>query len=192
MKHSWRKQHDGIVAVLLDVDGVLSPFASSAADRAHWPADSWRSFILDGIYEIEWSAALVDRLREISETPGVATRWCTTWGRRAPAVLGPAIGLGAKWPVLDDAGGAFAVSPGWWKAQRAREALEEFTAVVWVDDFIDGWREARAELDEPGPRWWDTDRLLMISPASDRGLEPAHLDAVERFVRDRLDNREDP
>ncbi|WP_062465484.1 hypothetical protein [Demequina maris] len=109
-------------------------------------------------------------------------RWCTTWGRRAPAVLGPAIGLGADWPALDDAGGAFAVSPGWWKAERAREALEDFAAVVWIDDFIDGWREARDEFDEPGPRWWETDRLLMISPDSARGLEPAHLDAVERFV----------
>ncbi|WP_062297021.1 hypothetical protein [Demequina maris] len=182
MRHRRHQAEHATVAVLLDVDGAVSPFASTASDRAQWPADSWRSFVLDGIYVIEWSAALVDRLRAIAETPGVAMRWCTTWGRRAPAVLGPAIGLGADWPALDDAGGAFAVSPGWWKAQRAREALEDFAAVVWIDDFIDGWQEARDEFDEPGPRWWETDRLLMISPDSARGLEPRHLDTVDLLI----------
>ncbi|WP_062312753.1 HAD domain-containing protein [Demequina rhizosphaerae] len=182
MRHLWRKQHAGIVAVLLDVDGVVSPFPSTPANRAHWPADSWRCFLFGGVYEVEWSSALVDRLRAIAATPGVAMRWCTTWQDRAPEVLGREIGLGTDWPWLEDSGGAFAVSPGWWKAQRAREALEEFGAVVWVDDFIQGWLEAREELDEPGPRWWDTERLLMISPDSERGLEPAHLDATDRFI----------
>ncbi|MDN4483918.1 hypothetical protein [Demequina lignilytica] len=170
------------VALLVDVDGVIAPYDLPGAERTGWPASSWRTApVLFGM-EITWSGAMVERLARIAALPGVEPAWCTTWGFRAARYLGPAIGLGEDWPCLEgEGGGAFAVE-GWWKADRAREALATHAGVIWIDDLIDGWRDELAATGQPAPESWPGGRLLTVSPRPDRGLEPAHLDEAELFL----------
>lgn len=169
-------------AVLVDVDGVVSPYPSDSSDRAHWPARSWHEALLAGTLTLEWSGLLIDRLRAVAERPGVEMLWCTTWQHRAPRILGPAIGLGEDWPWLDDATGEWALTFHWWKAERARDALAAHDRVVWMDDFVDAWRDEAARVTTTEPRWWEDERLLALSPDPLRGLEPGHLDQVEAFL----------
>ncbi len=173
-------------AMLVDVDGVVAPYARPMSARDYWPDSSWRSAPFMMGLEIEWSGAMVSRLGEIASLPGVEPMWCTTWGSRAARWLGPAIGLGEDWPCLDGHGGGAFARAGWWKAERAREAVAKYDGVVWMDDLIDGWREELARSGQPAPEFWPGGRLLTISPSPDRGLEPRQLDEVEAFVQDVL------
>ncbi|WNM26175.1 hypothetical protein RN607_08175 [Demequina capsici] len=171
------------VAILMDVDGVVLPYVTPGERLAHWPAATSRIAPVLRDIEIRWSDAMIERLAVLTDLPGVQPMWCTTWGSRAATLLGPIIGLGQDWPCLEgDGGGAFAEA-GWWKADRAREAVAVHDAVVWVDDLIDGWRDEIADTGLPTPERWPGGRLLTVCPRPDRGLEPEHLDHIEEFVR---------
>ncbi|MDN4473729.1 hypothetical protein [Demequina zhanjiangensis] len=174
------------VALLLDVDGVLCPFAAPDAPRDHWPADTWRVEPIEDLLDVEWSTAVVDRLRDLTGRPDVEGLWCTTWTWRAPRMLGGVLGLGEDWEYLDHSGGRAFAEVGWWKAVRAREALALYDGVVWIDDLLDSWRDELAIEGAPAPEFWPGGRLLTLSPAPDRGIEPHHLDAAEAFIEDVL------
>ena len=174
------------VVILLDVDGVVCPFSGPGAPRDHWPADTWRVEPIEDLLDVEWSTAVIDRLRALTSRTGVEARWCTTWTWRAPMMLGPILGIGADWDYLDNVGGRAFAEVGWWKAMRAREALRVFDGVVWFDDLLDAWREELALSGAPAPEFWPGGRLLTVSPAPDRGIESHHLDVAERFVDDVL------
>ena len=173
------------VAILVDVDGVLSPFPGPDSCRDHWPASDWKHDDVGGTLGIEWSSGVIERLRTLTDLPGVTAWWCTTWRSHAPRVLAPMIGLGADWDVCDVEGGAFAEG-GWWKSCCARDAVGMYDAVVWIDDMLDAWQAEMALSGGDGPEEWPGGRLLMVSPASDLGLEAHHLDQIEAFVRDAL------
>ncbi|MDP9794377.1 hypothetical protein J2S43_002889 [Catenuloplanes nepalensis] len=159
---------------LLDVDGVIN------AKKPGWGGPPLRRDVYspgdDYTYPLRFAPALIVRLRELIEAERVEVRWCTTWCpeahllERAWSLPPLAVALtqrplprGAEcWPL---------------KYRAARDVLDvEGRRLIWTDD------EA---LPRPGP---DRDaltaggRALLIAPDSRRGLQPADLDAIDRFT----------
>lgn len=162
---------------LLDVDGVLN------ADRPGWGgdvADGWAR-AGHGRFWIRWSPAAVRRILEIDGTGAVEVRWATTWVPWIEQIEG-LLGL-PQWAVAWDGPheglGSPAIPTPLRKVQTALSVVEEERRpLVWTDDDV---------IPSHGPLH---DRLvnagvpcLLVSPSTRAGLQPDHLDAVEKFLR---------
>jgi site-specific DNA recombinase len=152
---------------LLDVDGVLN------ATRPGWGTAprNGRAWTGGIEYPIRWAAALVDRITTMHRDGLVHIRWCSTWCADADQIerlLGlPRFERAWTEPHTPDTA----------KLAEARAVLANGERLIWTDD-----TEAPAggalydELTRDG-------RALLIAPATSRGLQPAHLDTIERFTR---------
>ncbi|GGN38972.1 hypothetical protein FHR83_006821 [Actinoplanes campanulatus] len=67
------------------------------------------------------------------------------------------------------------------KLEAALTVLDEDRPLVWVDD-----EEAAAarRLSPAIARAERLGRALLVTPASDRGLQPEHLDRIEAFLKE--------
>jgi hypothetical protein len=150
------------VILFLDIDGVLNALSSR-----HGFKDGRRR-VVDG-FELNLSRRLGQRLRDLD----AEVRWLTTWGDRANAV-GALIGLPHYTVAARPHGGAS--SAGSWKLDAVRShTVREPRPFVWVDD------EA---IDEQAAEWVTSCgvRSLLVRPRPNRGLAPADLDEIERFI----------
>lgn len=119
--------------VLLDVDGVLAPLASTDSPsiliRGDW--SNWR--ILE-------SAA--DWLRNLITKDDIEIRWATMWeDRAAPIAAALDVDLGYEtFPESADQGV-------WIKNERVLTLLEEghYEKIVWIDDEHDDYSRGLAE-----------------------------------------------
>lgn len=122
---------------------------------------------------MRWAPALVDRIRQLHTNGTVQVRWATTWCAYAAQ-------LERLWrfPVLERAftqplTGTAADEA---KLAAARQVRSGGRRLIWTDDEV---------VPSSGPVY---DELtvdgygLLIAPASNRGLQPEHLDAVEAFA----------
>lgn len=156
---------------LLDVDGVIN------ANRPGWGATPRSGMAYSGGYgfRIRWAPALIDRIRALHTAGLVEVRWCSTWcpdaGQlerllRLPSLsraldMSPVPGGAAGWPL---------------KLAAARQVLADGRLLVWTDDeAIPGPGAVRDALETDG-------RALLIAPKSNRGLQPADMDAIEAFT----------
>jgi hypothetical protein len=150
------------VVLFLDIDGALS-----ALSARHGFKDGRRRMV-DG-YQLNVSRQLGERIRRLD----VEVRWLTTWGEQANEV-GKLIGLPPYAVAALPPSGAS--SAGSWKLDAVRSHIaREPRPFIWVDDeAIDEHAEA-----------WAADcgtRSLLVRPKPNRGLEPADLDQMERFI----------
>ncbi|WP_062317007.1 hypothetical protein [Demequina maris] len=176
-----------ISKVIVDVDGVISVHAVGEDDLAHWPADSWQKVRVPVTWagvtvDVTYSTRVIDGLRRIEALSTTSMMWCTTWRGDAASSLGPAIGLGADWPVADhDLPHEFEWM-GWWKAARAYECSLTCDRVVWIDDAAAAWAANMYAADLGEYLRWLDDRVLIISPDLARGLTAEHLARIEAVL----------
>jgi hypothetical protein len=162
---------DAPAIVCLDVDGVVSPFAF---DAPAWPdfqdlhSLAPLSPAMGAAIAARWSAAQLV--------------WVTTWGDHANDVVGEFF----DWPALpattpETAPDAEAVAddglPIWWKARWVRRIAElnPASAIVWIDDEIDGrdWAEELRRV---------RSRVTIVCPPRDDGLSPQLVAHVGELI----------
>lgn len=154
--------------LLLDVDGVLSPFGKiPAARRAELTQASltgyWSSFLYD--------RAVLDRLLALHTTGALELQWLTSWQEEARDTLAPKIGIPELHVHRDTYGGN-----AWWKGIVARQLVATGRPVIWCDDDID---DARHELAD----FLNAEHLLAICPPIAVGLTLADVERIEAFAR---------
>lgn len=159
--------------LFLDVDGVLSPFASDS--------DAWDDFTdTPGAgFELPLSRSMAAALAGLD----LESVWLTTWEHEANKVVAPALG----WDPLEviESGTLKSSRRRWWKLAAldwwmAGHASRPF---VWIDDDI------RSEL-APDPdrrlaryRWaTSSSPFLLICPDRDVGITRAHIEEIKAFI----------
>jgi hypothetical protein len=154
---------------LLDVDGVLN------AARPGWGAAprSGTAYSDGQLFRLRWAPRLVTRIRGLHNGGLVEICWCSTWCSDADQVEGllglPRLGRAWQHPI-----GAAAAPAA--KLAATRAALDQGRRLIWTDDdAIPASGPLRDELTATG-------RALLIAPRPNRGLQPAHLDAIEAFL----------
>jgi hypothetical protein len=165
---------------LLDVDGVVNAYRGgwfakptmvgvySFADRYH--------------YRIRYEPRLVDAIRRLHVDGLAEVTWCTTWCSEA-GLLEDVFGLPVLPRAFEERVTGDAASEA--KVAAARKVIADGRRLVWTDD---------VEIDRHAAecRPWAADgRALPIAPNPSRGLRPAHLRRIERFLA-RPDHLTDP
>lgn len=142
--------------VLLDFDGVISPFPVD-----HDPPDPWGDLTESTAPFTPYSPRLIETLLTLP----AELVWLTT---RETQVLDIAEELGFP-PLrcLPKRG-----SNGWYKEDWALETANGAETVVWFDDDASNKRTC------PAPS-----NLLSLSPNRHEGLTPHHLETASRFLR---------
>lgn len=178
-------------ALILDVDGVVSPVHGSTA----WGDDVVAGQLFGPVLV---SPTLCNRLDRLAQRPEVTVRWLTSWSADMRAALDPF--PGRTWPEIrsmpDDP------DLGWWKWSTLAHWLED-TAIrrlAWCDDHLSDPhlvglqpRPDRAgatqAADEPaGPSMIRAAlaqrgiTALLLAPRASVGLTPRGVDALERFL----------
>lgn len=157
---------------LLDVDGVLN------ASRAGWSAAPCTSTVIaDGrAWKFRWSPAAVAFVRAQALAGRVEVRWATTWvpwireveqALRLPEFACAFTADAARGDALTA------------KASAALDVVHrEQRPLVWTDDdAIPRFGPVREQLDTA------SNRVLLIAPASSRGLRPEHTEQIEQFLQ---------
>ncbi|MBV9593289.1 MAG: hypothetical protein JO147_05780 [Actinobacteria bacterium] len=177
--------------LLLDVDGVVNA-VSPWPTRDAWPAESWRRLSVEDLNGQRWpilsAEPVVAFLRALDEAGVVEVRWHSTWQHSARRCLAPELDL-PDWPVaeapefthrLDSGYVTNRVSSGrWWKAPAAeRVVVKEGRRLVWIDDDL-RWEVNR---DPAVVRLVENQRVLALSPATDVGIAPADIAAINDFL----------
>ena len=181
--------------LLLDVDGVLNPFAAKPTARP--PGYRTYRYTADGGWYRGPSARRHaglriwlhpghgPRLRELATAANLELAWVTTWLHDANRYVGPAIGLpGLPLPVIEFPAADLAPLPSGWAAWTdtggwkwpAVAAYAEGRPLAWLDDDFDlpGFPEARAEF----ARVRDGIPTFLCPVDPRRGLLPDHLSQI--------------
>jgi hypothetical protein len=150
--------------LLLDVDGVLNPFAVRPGIV---PSGFVEHTILG--YRVllarrhgDWLTSLADRFELV---------WATTWEEDANELISPLVGLPMNLPVI-----AFPApqAPGTWKLPAVAAFVADRPA-AWIDDDLGSDAQEWASL-RPAP-------TLLLRADPSLGLVRRHIDALERFAR---------
>lgn len=154
---------------LLDVDGVLN------TRRPGWGAPPAHGFAYSEgrPFRMRWAPALMQRIRAVHDSGRVRIRWCSTWCPESDQLerLFDLPHFDRVW--TDQLNGLLA---GLAKLDAAYDVLAQGHRLVWTDDQeVPAAGVIREELTAGG-------RALLIAPAPARGLQPEHLDQIERFV----------
>lgn len=160
---------------LLDVDGTLNAFAGGGpdlgwgdtrVDRVQGPTTLWT---------LRWAPPLLDRIRALLDAGLVEIRWCTTWTEQV-RILEELLDLPALPVEVIPGPGELNQDA---KIAAALAVLAAGRPLVWADDNA---------IPEPGEAGWDDAfeapgaPRLFITPEPTHGLQPEHLDAIERFL----------
>lgn len=166
----------------LDIDGVVNAIrpASAGVDSGYLRYDiAVDEHGTTTVYPIHVHPEVIGFVNRVHREGLAEVRWLTTWGRQAAERFAPAVGLDAFEVAAEpppDGSGRSVWRPDWWKLVAVQaQAAGRF---VFTDD--DLGRESRAVLRQlPDPS-------LLLSPSPGRGLEDAHLERVETFLRNRV------
>jgi hypothetical protein len=157
--------------LLLDVDGVLSPFLAEPPDYF----TDWQEPENFG-FHAPLSKQMADRITSW----GVEIVWLTTWEGLANELIAPIFGWDEKETIFrtrEDWDGDF----GWWKASAAKQWLKDnpVDLLLWFDDDLSEHRRSVANLPIP------EDKRLLLSPDRGPGLTPDDLDRVEKWLAEK-------
>lgn len=183
----------GSIAVVLDVDGVVSPLDGVS----EWGDDVTAGFLFG---TVRVSPTLCSRLDQFGGCSIVECWWLTSWTASMRLEMHPF--PGREWPALADPKDPdvyrgkpsllFEGEP-WWKW----EAIDRWLAtggapagLIWCDDHLSGpdntWLLhdlVKEELDGRGVP------SLLVVPQRALGLTPSHLDQITAWVQDRTQSR---
>ena len=151
--------------LLIDVDGVVCPYASELVD----PAGAGLERIVVGHSHVWLSNRVADHLQELAESFQLV--WCTAWEDHAAEFLAPHLGLPAMPVIRFDEPGEEA---GHWKWPGI-EAFVRDRPFAWIDDELGRDDFARAE-GRPNP-------TLLVWIEGTHGLAEAHVDQLRRWSR---------
>ena len=148
--------------LLLDIDGVLNPFAACPTGYAEY-------FLFPDDEPVRLARMHSAWLHELSEPFEIV--WASGWGDQANQLLGPILNL----PDY----GSVPFPPVPFEPEEKLPAIQSFVqdrAVAWVDDVL-----------LPRAWAWSTERrdptlLIAVDPAV--GLEREHVDRLLRWARE--------
>jgi hypothetical protein len=150
--------------LLVDVDGVVCPYAGELAD----PAAAGLERAMAGGSGVWLERGIAARLRRLAVSFQLV--WCTAWEDHAAEFLAPILRLPAL-PVIRFEEPA--EEDGHWKWP----AIEEFTgdrAFAWIDDEL-----GDADIARAGRR---TSPTLLVHVEGTRGLLDVHVGQLEEFA----------
>lgn len=162
---TWRAARDDRRPLLLiDVDGVLNPYAARGLPAGFTRHTLGGFRVLLATQHGQW----LNELRGDFELV-----WCTTWEEQANSLIGPVLGL-PRLPVIkvNDSAGYRGYT---WKLPAVQAAVGD-RPLVWLDD--DLGQDARAWARERNTRV--ATRLLI--PQASAGLAPQHIIALKSFA----------
>lgn len=148
---------------LLDFDGVIN------IDRSPWKEAPFNSVAYDNgtAYKIRWCPSLINKIRYIHRR-GVKIYWASTWCGNTTQLERI-----TKLPPLLSAGST-ALSYRL-KCEAAKAVVDSGHRLIWTDDeVVPTWGAFHNNLIQAGS--------LLIKPNEKRGLTPAHLDEILKYV----------
>lgn len=161
--------------LLLDVDGVLNPYAASRRwlDKSDYRRRSLSLTPSGNTYPVWLDKAHGPLLLDLAESAGLELVWCTTWEHEANMHIGPRIGL-PKLPVIE-----FGFDGERWKFRPVLEYAAG-RPLAWLDDDFTMQHDHRDWfLEQRG----DTPTLLReVDPQ--HGIRSVDLDAVRAWRAD--------
>jgi hypothetical protein len=150
--------------LLVDVDGVVCPYADELVD----PAASGLEKARVGYSEVWLSRDIAGHLQALGELFQIV--WCTAWEVHAAEYLGPFLGLPAL-PVIHFDEPIMEECHWNWPAI---DAFVEDRSFAWIDDEI-----GRDDLARARARAIPT---LLVSVEGTHGLDDIHVEQLERFA----------
>jgi hypothetical protein len=159
-------QDDRRPLLLIDVDGVVCPYADELVD----PAAAGLERATVGYSQVWLSRDVAEHLHHLGELFQLV--WCTAWEDHAAEFLAPLLGLPVlpvihfDEPVMEDCH---------WK-WPAIEAFVGDAAFAWIDDEI-----GRDDLYRARKRSVPT---LLVRVEGTHGLDDVHVEQLERFARE--------
>jgi HAD domain in Swiss Army Knife RNA repair proteins len=150
--------------LLVDVDGVICPYADELAD----PAAAGLEQATVGYSPVWLSHGIADRLRRLGESFQLV--WCTAWEDRAAEFLAPHLGMPVLPVIYFDEPAA---EDGHWK-WPAIEAFVGERPFAWIDDEL-----GRADLARADRR---SALTLLVRIEGSSGLGDAHVEQLEEFA----------
>jgi hypothetical protein len=185
--------------MVMDADGVVSPIHGSTA----WGDDVQAGQLFGPLWV---SPTVCCRLDRIASLPHVIPVWLTSWPPELRQVMSPF--PGHDWPDAGLRADHTNDEGGWWKWNVLWRWLTDHDRIdrlAWCDDHLTPTHLAQVgrrsdparppegyppDLNEgPGPAAICRDLKLrgitplLIAPETTTGLTPAHVEALERFVR---------
>ncbi|MFC4787373.1 HAD domain-containing protein [Nocardioides sp. MAHUQ-72] len=162
-------------ALILDVDGVVSPVHGNTA---------WGDEVIAGhvFGPVAVSPAMCERLDLLGHAADLGCWWLPSWSAEMRARMDPFPGRG--WPAIAEEPNASTIGRTWWKVTAVEAWLDRHPAtraLAWCDDQLRGGRPSavRRRLGDRGLE------PLLLSPRTSLGLTPAHLDLLEAWAYDR-------
>ena len=157
----------------LDIDGIINCFPQPEPHHIAKFGEYKHVQILP--YHIWYSQRVIDFINRVNREGLAQTVWLTSWRDLAHKEFAPAVGLD-EFPHLDSEGSNYCDDPKWWKNVALRTFMtNKSEAFVWTDDDISQRiRKAAKETFEG--------RCLVLTPMSQPGLEPDHLERIEEFL----------
>jgi hypothetical protein len=159
-------QDDRRPLLLIDVDGVVCPYADELVD----PAAAGLERATVGYSQVWLSRDVAEHLHHLGELFQLV--WCTAWEDHAAEFLAPLLGLPAM-PVIrfDET----IMEECHWK-WPAIEAFAGDRAFAWIDDEI-----GRDDLARARKRSVPT---LLVRVEGTHGLHDVHVEQLERFAQE--------
>lgn len=158
--------------LLLDVDGVLNPYAASRRGLDSSDYRKRNTTVANGnTYPVWLNRAHGPQLLALAESSGLELTWCTTWEHEANEFIGPRIGL-PEMPVV-----VFGFNGERWKFRPVLEYAQG-RPLAWFDDDFEVQHDHRDWfLGERG----DAPTLLhLVDPH--HGLRDRDFDAVAQWA----------
>jgi hypothetical protein len=151
-------------ALVLDVDGVVSPLCGHTA----FGDDVVAGHVFTPVLV---SPTMCTRLDELEQTPGVSCWWLTSWTAEMRAHMDPFPGRG--WPSIGEP--PHRIGRRWWKLDALTSWLQrhpEIRSIAWCDDRLRP--PARSAAARRELRQLDVEAML-LAPDSTTGLTPEAL-----------------
>jgi hypothetical protein len=160
------RAHDPRPLLLIDVDGVVCPYAHELVDRASLEIEQ----AVLGYSQVWLSRRIAGQLRRLGELFQMI--WCTAWEEHAAEYLGPYLAL-PDMPVIhfDEPLGEDGVHWKW----PAIEAFVGARAFAWIEDEIGSVDLTRAQS--------RATPTLLVRVEGTRGLQDSHVERLERFAQ---------
>lgn len=158
--------------LLVDVDGVLNVFGFNADGYEQPEGLLETTFIAQGV-TIHIPAGTSLRMSRLESLYDCI--WCTTWEDKAPQLLGPHLGFGEEWPIIQF--GLTYKRNGTWKLPRVKEWIKEHLQpedkLAWIDD----------DLNPDAFFWMDSrPNTLLVPTQYDMGMTDEHVERLEEFA----------